>query len=553
MKRIMKFVAIFLITLGIYVVASCGGKTTNIKGKLDATATYSTITMTCTVEDPDGVINTKSIYVMVKNEKGEKVSTHNFTTLPGKDEDGKSKSETLTATGLTANTKYQLDFYCTVGTSEFVFEKREISTTNEGLNEDNPILINNANDLYGMTNNLNAFYKLNADIDLGSTNRSAIFNSSNPFNGSLDGNNHTISNFLTTNSNQEIALFGYVGQKGVIKNVNVNKVSLGNDSTKLTRSSETRLGSFVSTNLGKLSNNKVTELQVNFNSTTTSSSTEFYLGGFVGLNRGIVENCSVDGTMTVSLATKMRVGGFVGLDDVANAKYSITSSKSNVQLNAKLESKSSQGSDSSKYTVVEYVGGFAGEVSGHIKDCASLGSIDATYEYAYATAIINPLGAAIGGFAGTISDQGWVLASLASNNIKLKSTSAIKMDLGLFAGNVALHANCENFKNNVVVENNKSITLELTVDGVYKRTKSVTVDGETKVVEIDRTMNLGFYGDALDEFKTNAKAYYHLEGEPTFNTDVATITYEVEAGAQYASLTLSDFIKGIYTSLVEVQ
>ena len=104
----------------------------------------------------------------------------------------------------------------------------------EGLGtEESPYLINNLNDLKFFRNNVNAgnkysgkYVKLTADIDLNNENWTPIGTSSNPFNGTFDGQNHTISNLVINGgSNSDQGFFGRTND-GEIKNVTFNKAKV---------------------------------------------------------------------------------------------------------------------------------------------------------------------------------------------------------------------------------------------------------------------------------------------------------------------------------------
>lgn len=104
-------------------------------------------------------------------------------------------------------------------------------------------------------------FVLEADIDLSGTS----FQGVPYFQGTLEGNGHTVSGFLMTREGSDYGLFRYVGKAGKIKDLNVSgKVEL--------------------TGSGKNA------------------------GGVVGVNYGIVENCSFDGTVSAGEAA----GGIVG-------------------------------------------------------------------------------------------------------------------------------------------------------------------------------------------------------------------------------------------------
>ena len=123
-----------------------------------------------------------------------------------------------------------------------------------------PYRINSAQDLKRLADDVNAgndfagkFFVLTADIELsGNWTPIGYFNSRDdkkPFNGTFDGQNHTISNLTIDNpSVGSQGLFGFVGENGTIKNLNLSNVNI---------------------------------------------SGYWFVGGLVGYNGGTVENCTV--------------------------------------------------------------------------------------------------------------------------------------------------------------------------------------------------------------------------------------------------------------------
>ncbi|MGO4546282.1 GLUG motif-containing protein [Paenibacillus sp. 2TAB23] len=88
-----------------------------------------------------------------------------------------------------------------------------------------PFLISTADQLNEVRDHLDSYFKLVNDIDLSDYDNGQswepIGTYGDPFSGSLNGNNYTISNlFINTNtSNQHLGLFGYMLGSGSIKNV----------------------------------------------------------------------------------------------------------------------------------------------------------------------------------------------------------------------------------------------------------------------------------------------------------------------------------------------
>lgn len=65
--------------------------------------------------------------------------------------------------------------------------------TGTGTSSD-PFLVATANDLCNVGNNLSAYYKQTADIDMAGVTFTGIGSDSTPFTGTFDGDNHIISN-----------------------------------------------------------------------------------------------------------------------------------------------------------------------------------------------------------------------------------------------------------------------------------------------------------------------------------------------------------------------
>ena len=92
--------------------------------------------------------------------------------------------------------------------------------------------INNLKELQIFRNTVNAgntyqgkTVKLTADIDLNGEEWTPIGTSKNPFNGTFDGQNHTISTLVITGSNSDVGLFGRTNN-GEVKNLTVNNAKV---------------------------------------------------------------------------------------------------------------------------------------------------------------------------------------------------------------------------------------------------------------------------------------------------------------------------------------
>ena len=124
-------------------------------------------------------------------------------------------------------------------------------------------------------------------------------NSSNPFNGTFDGQGHIISGIYINSENDYQGLFGY--NNGTIKNVGVTKSYIKGDYY---------VGGVCGENHGSISNC--------YNSGTVSGK-DFSIGGVCGENNGTISNCYNSGYVSGEYA----VGGVCGrnYDTISNCYY----------------------------------------------------------------------------------------------------------------------------------------------------------------------------------------------------------------------------------------
>ncbi len=103
------------------------------------------------------------------------------------------------------------------------FYKDYIYNTSVETDYNNYIVINNADDLLKVKNNLSGKYVLACDIDMTGVNFTPIGNKENPFWGIFDGNGNTIKGLYIDQSNNGCyGLFGAVGASGTVKNLEVD-------------------------------------------------------------------------------------------------------------------------------------------------------------------------------------------------------------------------------------------------------------------------------------------------------------------------------------------
>ena len=162
------------------------------------------------------------------------------------------------------------------------------------------------------------------------------------FQGSFDGQNHTISGIYINNNSDYQGLFGYVdGEGATIQNLSVtdsyikarnyvggivgfnysySEVSNCSNNGAVTGGDKAYVGGIVGFNYS------YSEVSNCSNSGTVTGGDKAYVGGIVGFNYGMVSNCSNSGTVTGG--DDAEVGGIVGIVGF-NYSYSEVSNCSN--------------------------------------------------------------------------------------------------------------------------------------------------------------------------------------------------------------------------------
>ncbi len=205
------------------------------------------------------------------------------------------------------------------------------------------MLVNTANDLENLQQNLAGIYALNRDIDLSSiADFVPIGTDTNLFTGVLNGFGHTISNLTVTDVQPTwVGLFGVIGSSGTVKslvlsNVSISHIAVGTAGARSSLAGE-NFGTIsdvvlngaefalVGLNEGSISNVQVTGFNFNI---PTALSTGFSAGGIASTNDGTITNASVVGTMTVNPSLNNNLGGLVGYNS-----GTITNSSAAVSVN----------------------------------------------------------------------------------------------------------------------------------------------------------------------------------------------------------------------------
>ena len=115
---------------------------------------------------------------------------------------------------------------------------------------------------------------------------------SQPYTGTFDGNNYTITGLTVNQTRNYVGLIGCIGSNGTVKNVKLENVNITGDGFYV--------GGVAGTNYGTIENCSVDGTLTNYVQ---------YLGGVVGDNLGSIIGCSSSGTIT---GTGPNVGGIGG-------------------------------------------------------------------------------------------------------------------------------------------------------------------------------------------------------------------------------------------------
>lgn len=157
---------------------------------------------------------------------------------------------------------------------------------------------------------LNASITLGCDVDLGQSLWVPIGDYDHNYQGTFDGQGHTITGLSISQVNQTpiasayAGLFSVVGRQGAVVNLNleVNNISLS--------SKAAYVGAIAGNNLGRIENCHVTDGTI---------SSDYSTGGIVGINDGDIKNCTVTNTTIAASAPSSKrgtcqAGGIVGIN-----------------------------------------------------------------------------------------------------------------------------------------------------------------------------------------------------------------------------------------------
>jgi len=190
--------------------------------------------------------------------------------------------------------------------------KEDFVTMRTNINNDSTYLLSGSNRYY-----YDAYYRLNADIDLGS------WSPISKFYGDLDGQNHILTYSLST-SNANTSLFQVLGRnstsQGGLKSANIHDIALSPTLTQF-QSGITQAGGLCAEVYGNVTLSNVHTIGGAVNAYNSNGSRLFLgaIAGYVNAEQFIATNCSNQGTEVTGSAI---TGGLFGY--VATATNSIT-------------------------------------------------------------------------------------------------------------------------------------------------------------------------------------------------------------------------------------
>lgn len=193
----------------------------------------------------------------------------------------------------------------------------------------NPYIITTLNQLNAVRNDLNAHYRLGADVDASETanwSNGAGFvpigydgSGNNPFTGVFDGAGHAIRNLTMNQPKMDmVGLFGMVGSNGVIEHIALEGGSIignnhvgglaGRSDGTIHRSNVTGMVRSHMVNAGGLVGYNGMHGKITSSYTTNAVNGTDYVGGLVGRNDGVVSDSYAAGRISGASI----VGGLVG-------------------------------------------------------------------------------------------------------------------------------------------------------------------------------------------------------------------------------------------------
>ena len=228
-------------------------------------------------------------------------------------------------------------------------------------------LIDNADDLFNFADYVNGggktsdkTFTLTNDIDI-SGKWEPVGQEEILFDGTFDGNNHTISNIIVTvTDDNKAGFFGFIDKNASIKNLKLNNVNVSGCD-----------------DVGGLVGDNACHPILNCNVNVTVSGKEL-VGGLVGLNRENISDCKVDG----SVSGDIHVGGLTGYNGIGcNKNITVAASVIGKRWVGGIAGVCGDSGDvyfctfTGSVSGEKFVGGIIGANDGHGHSCTVTGSV----------------------------------------------------------------------------------------------------------------------------------------------------------------------------------
>ena len=402
MKKLKGTITAFILSLGLLILAACGGKSSGITADdVDMQITTinknsATIKLTFT-ENENLASGAATAYVTsYKMEDGEETSPQR--------QDVKFSGDVYTSasvsfSSLTENQEYHFVLYVTFNKKNKKIKTITGNTTTEVSQE----IMSTEDFKNNLVANTSGEFKLAADLDFsvdGEKESLSLFSTeAKAFTGTIDGGIYDSNGNLTgchKISNYQVGSATYSGLFGYLKNATVKNLIIENVKIDFTSKSSSSIGALAGYAIGSnIENVKVNNVEVEI---TSSSTAEHNTGGIVGYSKRTSFNGVIGDNISINYKTakiKINVGLFAGkitgdalVDDITAKDCGVTGT-----VNLITDYTSSSGDAGAIY-----LGGFVGSLS-------SSGSIENCYTEATGTVSTNRQNGRtydvyIGGFVG---------------------------------------------------------------------------------------------------------------------------------------------------------
>ena len=273
-------------------------------------------------------------------------------------------------------------------------------------------------------------YILKANINLNGVEWKGIGDDLASFNGTFDGNNHTISGLKLSNNKQYTGLFGYILGSSEIECAVIKDLKITLQNGTINNNITTHVGTLA----GYANNAEINNISISgskLNVTLSKSNEILYVGGILGQNSNttkitnsyFITDIDVFRTATSTSLNGIHVGGITahsnGTIEKCYYKGNISAKSSANYTSANAGGIAGYGSAKISYST--------GKVEVEVKSSATaggiIGSMNGTVETCYSTATINAKGttAHAGGIAGSSSQL--INSCYATGNVVAESTT----------------------------------------------------------------------------------------------------------------------------------